>query len=71
MKLTQNPLLAPEWNKEETKRKRISQEVIATAGGSGLISQTKIAYCDFLKRPYLIKVNNFLITYFHISLEII
>ena len=31
MKLTQNPLLAPGWNRKETKRKRISQEVVVIA----------------------------------------
>ena len=45
------PLSAPRWNKGETKKKRISQEVIITTRGFGLVSQTKIAYGDFMKRP--------------------
>ena len=32
-------------------RKRISQEVIVTAGASKLVLQTNIAYGGFLKRP--------------------
>ena len=50
MKLTQN-LSAPGWNKEETKWKSISQEAIVIGGASKLVSQTKITYGDFLKRP--------------------
>ena len=50
VKLTQNTLSAPGWNKKEIK-KRISQEAIVTVGASRLVSQTKIACGDFLKRP--------------------
>ena len=46
--------MATGWNKEETMRKRMSQEAIVTAGGSGLVSRTKIAYGDFLKKPQAI-----------------
>ena len=38
------------WNKKKKQRKWISEEAIVIAGGSGLVSQTKIAYGDFLKR---------------------
>ena len=51
VKPTQNTLSAPGWNKEETKRKRISQKVIVTAKRSGLVLWTKVAYGDFLKKP--------------------
>ena len=56
VKLTQNPFSAPRWNKEETKRKKISQKAIVTARESRLVSQTKIAYSDFLKRPIIFSV---------------
>ena len=45
------PFQHQDGQKKKTKRKKISQEVIVTAGGTRLVSQTKIAYSDFLKRP--------------------
>ena len=51
LKLTQNAPKTPEWNRKETKRKRTSSKSDGNNGGSGLISQTKIAYNDFLERP--------------------
>ena len=42
--------------KKENKRKWISQEAIVTKGGSGLVSQTKTTYSDFLKTPKYLQV---------------
>ena len=36
--------------KKKLREKNNSQEVIVTTGGSGLVSQIKITYRDFLKR---------------------
>ena len=35
---------------KKPREKKISQKVIITAGGSKLVSQTKITYSDFLKK---------------------
>ena len=37
--------------KKKTKRKKAFQKVIITTEDLELVSQTKIAYSDFLKRP--------------------
>ena len=42
--------------KKEIKRKSISQEAIVTIGESGLVSQTKIGYGDFFKRPLILNL---------------
>ena len=51
IKLTWIPLFALIGNKKETKRKKNSQEMIVTARRSRSVSQIKIIYGDFLKRP--------------------
>ena len=51
VKLTQNLHSAPGWNKKENLReKKAFQEAIETTEDLELVSQTKIAYGDFLKR---------------------
>ena len=53
----ESPFQPPEWNKKETEKKRILQKAIVTAGGSELVSQTKIAYSDFFKNYSIKKIS--------------
>ena len=64
VKLTLNPPIVLWWNEKETKRKKITLKRNSNDWGEfGLVSWTKVAYGDFLKRPEIyqggvLQVNN-------------